>query len=191
MDDDPVIVASTAGKPLKGVEIRIVDSQGRECLPGVRGEVFVRGDNVMVGYFDDEVATREAIDGEGFLHTGDIGVMDERGYLRITDRLKDMFIVGGFNCYPAEIENLLSNMPGVAQASVIGVPDERLGEVAKAFIVGKADAGLTENSVIEWCRERIANFKVPRSVEFLDSLPLNESNKVLKNELRARASAGR
>ena len=141
----------------------------------------------MKGYLDDPAQTAEAVV-DGWLHTGDIGVMDTAGYLRITDRLKDMFIVGGFNAYPAEIEHCLLDHPSVAEVAVIGIPDERLGEVGMAFIVLKAGTSVpTEAEIIAFCRERIANFKVPRAVRFLDALPRNASTKVMKFELRERA----
>jgi acyl-CoA synthetase (AMP-forming)/AMP-acid ligase II len=149
----------------------------------------VRGYNVMQGYLDDPAATAEAVDLEGWLHTGDIGVLDARGYLRITDRKKDMFIMGGFNCYPAEIENLMLVNRDYAQVSVVGIPDERMGEVAMAFIVPASGALCSEASVIEWCREHMANYKVPRRVAVVESLPLNASGKVQKFELRRRASS--
>ena len=186
INDDPATVATTAGKACPGIEVRVVNSLGQESQPGEAGEILVRGDNVMEGYFDDPEATSAAIDKDGFLHTGDVGVMDEHGCLRITDRLKGIFIVGGFNCYPAEIENFLCALPGVIQAAVIGVPDQRLGEVGKAFMVIKPESTLSESRVIECCRQGIANFKVPRFVEFVESLPLNAAGKVLKTELRAR-----
>jgi acyl-CoA synthetase (AMP-forming)/AMP-acid ligase II len=141
----------------------------------------------MKGYFDEPDETASAIDADGWLHTGDIAVMDDRGYLRITDRKKDMFIVGGFNAYPAEIENILLGNTKVAQASVVGVPDERMGEVGVAFVIPRPGAELTAVEVIEWCRQAMANYKVPRRVEIVDSLPLNASGKVLKYELRRRA----
>ena len=140
-DDDPETIATTSGRAIPDTEVRCVDREGKETPRGEPGEVVVRGYNVMQGYFEDEDETRKTIDAEGWLHTGDVAVMDERGYLRITDRIKDMFITGGFNCYPAEIENLLFGLDGVAQAAVIGIPDERLGEVGKAFIVPRPGSG--------------------------------------------------
>jgi acyl-CoA synthetase (AMP-forming)/AMP-acid ligase II len=169
-----------------GVEVECVTPSGQVVPPGEPGEVRVRGYNVMQGYFDDAAATAETITAEGWLMTGDIGVMNEAGYLRITDRIKDMFIVGGFNVYPAEIENLLCSLNGVAQAAVIGVPDERMGEIAKAFIVRRPGSELSAEDVIAWSRRNMANYKVPRSVEFLDALPLNAAGKVLKTALRER-----
>ena len=140
----------------------------------------------MQGYFEDEAATHEAIDADGWLHTGDVGVMDERGYLRITDRLKDMFITGGFNAYPAEIERLMAPHPAVAQVAIVGMPDERLGEVGCAFVVRRPGAALDEAALITWCRSQMANYKVPRRVIFFDELPMNASNKVDKRLLRER-----
>ncbi|MEE3753884.1 FadD3 family acyl-CoA ligase [Mycobacterium intracellulare] len=165
-------VATTAGLPCDGVEVRIADD----------GEVVVRGYGVMQGYLDDPDATAQAIDAEGWLHTGDLGSFDDAGRLRIVGRKKDMFIVGGFNAYPAEIEGFLLNHPAVAQAAVIGIPDERMGQVGKAFVVRKGEVGADE--LIGWCRDRMAGFKVPRAVQFLDSLPLNATGKVMKDQLR-------
>lgn len=168
-------VATTAGLPCEDVEVRIADD----------GEVLVRGYGVMQGYLDDPVATAEAIDADGWLHTGDLGSFTDAGRLRIVGRKKDMFIVGGFNAYPAEIEGFLLEHPAVAQAAVIGVPDERLGQVGKAFIVVKdGHDGVTSEGLISWARERMAGFKVPRYVEFLDELPLNATGKVMKDRLR-------
>nr|WP_090343585.1 FadD3 family acyl-CoA ligase [Mycolicibacterium malmesburyense]CRL74664.1 acyl-CoA synthetase [Mycolicibacterium malmesburyense] len=172
--DTPEDVATTAGLPCEDVEVRIADD----------GEVLVRGYNVMQGYLDDPAATADAIDSDGFLHTGDLGEFTESGRLRIVGRKKDMFIVGGFNAYPAEIEGFLLEHPGVAQAAVLGVPDDRLGQVGKAFIVrGAGHDDVTAEDLISWSRERMAGFKVPRSVEFLDSLPLNATGKVMKDRL--------
>jgi HIP---CoA ligase len=168
-------VATTAGLPCDGVEVRIADD----------AEVLVRGYNVMAGYLDDPVATDEAIDADGWLHTGDLGSSTATGRLRIVGRKKDMFIVGGFNAYPAEIESFLMEHPAVAQAAVIGVPDDRLGQVGKAFIVptgGKGSVGADE--LIAWSRDRMAGFKVPRFVEFLEELPLNATGKVMKDHLK-------
>ena len=177
--DSPEDVATTAGLPCEDVEVRIADD----------GEVLVRGYNVMQGYLDDPVATAETIDDDGWLHTGDLGTFDAAGRLRIVGRKKDMFIVGGFNAYPAEIEGFLLEHPAVAQAAVIGVPDERMGQVGKAFIVAKAGGpAISSDDVIDWSRRRMAGFKVPRYVEFLDKLPLNATGKVVKDELKKRHS---
>ncbi len=187
-EDDAETISTTSGRAIDGVEIRCVDAAGVEVPRGEAGEIVVRGYNLMRGYFEDEEATRETIDADGWLHTGDVGVMDGRGYLRITDRIKDMFIVGGFNCYPAEIENLLFTHPDIAQAAVVGVADERLGEVGMAFVVPVPGSSPKADSIIAWCRANMANYKVPRYVEVVESLPMNASNKVLKFELRERAS---
>ncbi len=185
-DDDPETIATTSGRAIPGVEVRCVDDAGREVAPGEPGEVVVRGYNVMKGYFDEEAETRATIDAEGWLHTGDIGVLDARGYLRITDRKKDMFILGGFNCYPAEIEGLLFEHPEVAQAAVIGIPDERMGEVGMAFVVPRPGTQPQPEAIIAWCREHMANYKVPRRVEIVDTLPMNATGKVQKFVLRDR-----
>lgn len=187
-DDDPETIASTSGLAMPGVEVKCVDDTGAELPRGEPGEIWVRGFNIMQEYFNNPDETAATITAEGWLRTGDVGVMDERGYIRITDRIKDMFIVGGFNCYPAEIENLLCGLPGVVQAAVIGVPDERMGEVARAYLVLAAETELSEAEVISWCRQAMSNYKVPRSVRFLDALPLNASGKVLKPELRRMAT---
>jgi len=187
-DDDPETIATTSGRAIPDVEVLVVDDKGAEVPRGEPGEVVVRGYNVMRGYLDDPSETAATIDDDGWLHTGDIGVMDERGYIRITDRTKDMFIVGGFNAYPAEIENLLLRNAAIAQVAVIGVPDERMGEVGMAFVVLRPDATTTAEEIRAWSRDVMANFKVPRAVEIVDALPLNASGKVLKTELRARAA---
>jgi acyl-CoA synthetase (AMP-forming)/AMP-acid ligase II len=188
-DDDAETIATTSGRALPDTEVRCIDEDGKEVPRGTSGEIVVRGYNVMRGYFEDPAETAKTIDAEGWLHTGDVGVMDERGYLRITDRIKDMFITGGFNCYPAEIENLIYRHPGVAQVAVIGVPDERMGEVGMAFVVPRPGAALEPAALIAWCREQMANFKAPRRVEIVSALPTNASGKVLKYELRERARA--
>ncbi|MDI6908465.1 FadD3 family acyl-CoA ligase [Nocardioides sp.] len=176
-DGDPAeTVATTCGRAIPGMETRI----------GERGELLVRGAYVMLGYLDDPAATAEAIDADGWLHTGDVGTLDEHGNLSITDRLKDMYISGGFNVYPAEVEQALARMDGVADVAVVGVADERLGEVGKAYVVlsSATPAPPSRDDVISFAKERLANFKVPRYVEVIDALPRNLSGKVLKNELR-------
>ncbi len=175
-EDDPAeLVATTCGRAVPGIETRI----------GERGELLLRGDHVMLGYLDDPAGTAEAIDADGWLHTGDVGTLDEHGNLTITDRLKDMYICGGFNVYPAEVEQVLARLEGVADVAVVGVPDERMGEVGKAYVVAD-DPALTADDVLAFARERLANFKVPRHVELVASLPRNLSGKVLKTELRSR-----
>jgi acyl-CoA synthetase (AMP-forming)/AMP-acid ligase II len=138
----------------------------------------------MQGYFDDPAGTAEAIDADGWLHTGDLGSFTESGRLKIVGRKKDMFIVGGFNAYPAEIEGFLMEHPAVAQAAVIGVPDDRLGQVGKAFVVLKGAKSLSAEDLIGWSKDRMAGFKVPRVVVFVDALPLNATGKVMKDQLR-------
>ncbi|GAB5452733.1 MAG: FadD3 family acyl-CoA ligase [Halioglobus sp.] len=179
-DDSAERISHSSGRAMEGVEVKLVDADGNTVAPNTNGEIWCRGFNVMREYFNNPEATAETIDEEGWLKTGDVGVMDKDGYVQITGRMKEMFIVGGFNCYPAEIENALCGMPGVARAAVIGVPDERMGEVARAFLVCDRDAQLTEDDVIAWSRENMANYKVPRSVRFLDELPMNAGGKVDK-----------
>lgn len=164
-------IATTVGQPCDGVEVRIAEDS----------EVLVRGYSVMLGYLDDPDATAATIDPDGWLHTGDLGELDIDGRLRIVGRKKDMFIVGGFNAYPAEIEGFLLEHPAVTQAAVVGVPDERLGQVGRAYVVAKAE--VTEDELIAWSRDRMAGYKVPRSVRFLDALPLNATGKVMKDQL--------
>ena len=187
-DDDPETISQTSGRAIDDVEVKLVDVNGVEVSTGLPGEIWCRGYNVMRGYFNEPERTAETITPDGWLKTGDVGVMDARGYLRITDRIKDMFIVGGFNAYPAEIEGALLRYPGVAQAAVIGVPDARQGEVGCAFLVPRGDAELKSDEVVAWCREQMANYKVPRRVIVVASLPLNASGKVVKFELRERAA---
>ncbi|MCH9641264.1 MAG: 3-((3aS,4S,7aS)-7a-methyl-1,5-dioxo-octahydro-1H-inden-4-yl)propanoate--CoA ligase FadD3 [Actinomycetia bacterium] len=178
-DDDAVTVATTSGRPIADFEMRIAGDSG-----AATGEVLLRGPNVMLGYLDDPEATAAAIDDKGWLHTGDIGELDDAGNLKITDRLKDMYICGGFNVYPAEIEQVLARLEGVAEAAVIGISEERLGEVGKAFVVTLPGVELDEKTVIDYTREHLANFKIPRSVTFIDALPRNPGGKVVKPQLR-------
>ncbi|HEY2478627.1 MAG TPA: FadD3 family acyl-CoA ligase [Solirubrobacterales bacterium] len=187
--DDPATIAHTSGAPTGDFEVRIAGDDGAVLPAGESGEIQLRGPNVMLGYLDDPEATRNAIEPDGWFHTGDIGHLDERGYLTITDRLKDMLTVGGFNVYPAEVENAILGLDGVVECAVVGAHDERLGEVGLAYVVAKPDHSLEPEAVIAACRERLANFKVPRRVEIVDELPHNASGKVLKTELRARAAA--
>ena len=186
-DDDAEIIATTSGRAIHDVEVRIVDDANVEVPTGEPGEIVVRGYNVMQGYFEEPEQTAEAIDADGWLHTGDIGTMDAEGNIKITDRKKDMFIVGGFNAYPAEIEASLLRHPAISQVAVVGIPDERMGEVGMAFVVPKAGESPSPEAIIAWAREEMANYKAPRRVVVVDALPLNASGKVLKHELRARA----
>ena len=187
-DDDPETIAQTSGRAIPGVEVLVVDEERQEVPRGKPGEIVVRGYNVMLDYFDEPDETRATVDADGWLHTGDIGNMDERGYIRITDRVKDMFIVGGFNAYPAEIEAMMVSHPAIAAAAVVGVPDDRLGEVGWAYVVLRDGAKADPDEIVGWCREEMANYKVPRRVEIVEALPLNAAGKVVKYELRARAS---
>ena len=184
-DDDPETVATTVGRARPGFELRIVDGQNEDVAPGEAGEVWLRGPSVMTEYLDDPEATAAAFT-DGWLRTGDLGVLDDRACLRIVGRSKDMFIVGGFNAYPAEIENALLRHPDVQQVAVIGVPDERLGEVGMAFVVTRSGDPAVGPAILAWCRDEMANYKVPRSIELLDELPINAAGKVVKDELRAR-----
>ncbi|MDG2303468.1 MAG: FadD3 family acyl-CoA ligase [Candidatus Binatia bacterium] len=186
-DDDAETIATTSGRAIDDVEVRCVNEAGEEVARGEPGEVVVRGYNVMKGYLDDPAETAKAVDADNWLHTGDIAIMDDRGYLRITDRIKDMFIMGGFNCYPAEIENLMFSSGDFAQVAVIGVPDARMGEVGMAFVVPGPGKALEPDGVITWCRANMANYKVPRFVEVVSELPVNASGKVTKFVLRERA----
>ena len=190
-DDDFEHIATTVGVAWPGFDVRVVDGTNAPTPPGEPGELVVRGETVMRGYLDDPEATADAFDDAGFLHTGDLGTIDEDGYVRIVGRIKDMFIVGGFNAYPAEIENLLLRHPRISQAAVIGVPEARLGEVGMAFVVIDDNGpALDAAEVIAWSRDEMANFKVPRFVEFVDELPINATGKVMKDELRQRANRG-
>jgi HIP---CoA ligase len=179
-DDDDKTIATTSGRATADFEITIAGA----TAAGDAGEILLRGPNVMLGYLDDPAATAEAIDVRGWLRTGDIGHLDERGYLTITDRLKDMYICGGFNVYPAEVEQVLARHPAVAESVVIGVPDGRLGEVGKAFVVPRPGSAPAADELVEFCRERLANFKVPRQIEFRTELPRNPAGKPLKRVLR-------
>jgi acyl-CoA synthetase (AMP-forming)/AMP-acid ligase II len=213
--DDPQTVAQTSGRATAGFEIRIAAPDGRaavsdgpetvsdgpetvsdgpetvsdgpEAAPGETGEILLRGPNLMLGYYGDEEATRAAIDADGWLHTGDVGRLDPDGYLTITDRLKDMYICGGFNVYPAEVEQVLARLDDVAESAVIGVADARLGEVGRAYVVTRPGHALGAGEVLAFCQERLANYKVPRQVVFRDGLPRNPAGKVLKRLLREEA----
>jgi acyl-CoA synthetase (AMP-forming)/AMP-acid ligase II len=185
-NDPTEILITSPGKAIAGSEIAIKDGDGTLLGPGQEGEVVIRGDNVMQGYYNDPEATAEAIDAEGWLHTGDIGKIDDRGYLFITGRQKDVYIVGGFNCYPAEIEAIMAKHPAVAEVAVVGVPDHRMGEVGKAFVVPRSGGDTPDPAeIIVWCRQNMANFKVPRSVVLVDALPRTSTGKVQKFRLQA------
>lgn len=187
--DDVDTIAGFSGRAIPGVELQTVDTDGVPTPTMEPGELLVRGYNVMRGYFEDPERTAEAIDPDGWLHTGDVAVMDDRGYVRITDRTKDMYISGGFNVYPAEVETLLLDHPDIAQVAVVGVPDDRMGELGVAFVVPRSGAVVDPAEVRAWAREHVANFKVPSRVEVMDALPLNASGKVLKFELREKGNS--
>jgi HIP---CoA ligase len=184
--DDDATVARSCGRAAAGFELRVDAPAG--SVDSDTGEVLLRGPNVMLGYLDDPAATAEAIDADGWLHTGDIGRLDEHGYLTITDRLKDMYIRGGFNVYPAEVEQALARLAGVAESAVVGVPDQRLGEVGAAFVVPRPGAEVSAEQVLAFCRERLAGYKVPSRVELRAQLPRNAAGKVLKTVLREQAA---
>ncbi|MDH3642638.1 MAG: AMP-binding protein, partial [Gammaproteobacteria bacterium] len=193
-ESDPQTVATTIGVPSNGFEVRIVDSNNQPLPPEEPGEIVVRGYAVMSGYLDNPDANAASIDADGWLHTGDRGVCDERGYFRILGRIGDMIIVGGFNVYPAEVEESLRGHPDIEDAAVIGVPDRRLGEVACAYVIAAQQPDSERRhievaDVIAWSREQMANFKVPRHVVAIDAFPLTGSNKVSKVELRELAAS--
>ncbi|MEC3913668.1 FadD3 family acyl-CoA ligase [Nocardia sp. CDC160] len=173
-EDSSETIANTCGRVIDGFEMKLADN----------GELLLRSSQVMRGYLDDPQATAATIDRDGWLHTGDVAVIDERGYMKVTDRLKDMYISGGFNVYPAEVEQTLARLEGVAETAVIGVPDERMGEVGKVFVVRRPGSTLTAEDVVAHAKTQLANFKVPKYVEFRDELPYNAAGKVLKRQLR-------
>lgn len=189
-DDPPDVIAETVGRPLPGVEVRVLDEQGEDVAAGGLGEFAVRGFNVMEGYFRDEEGTKAAFR-NGWLLTGDVGFIDAEGNLRITDRKKDMFIVGGFNVYPAEIEAVLLRHPAISQVAVVGVPDVRLGEVGVAFIALRPglDADADADAILRWAHERMAKYKLDRVI-LLNQLPTNPSGKVMKFKLREHIANG-
>ncbi|WP_279612065.1 FadD3 family acyl-CoA ligase [Burkholderia metallica] len=187
--DDAETVACTSGRPMPDVELRIAGPGGAPLGPDETGEIWVRGYNVMRGYFNQPDATRETVDADGWLHTGDLGCVDANGNLKITDRIKDMFIVGGFNCYPAEIERLLAAHPSIAQVALVGVPDPRLGEVGHAYVVLRTGAHADADELNDWARRNMANYKVPRYFTFVEQLPTSAAGKVLKYRLRAQTEA--
>jgi long-chain acyl-CoA synthetase len=174
----------SVGLPIFGVDVRCVDEEGRPVAVGERGEVVVRGPNVMKGYYNRPDATFDVMR-NGWFHTGDVGVLDRDGYLTIVDRKKDMILRGGFNVYPRELEEVIMTHPAVSLVAVVGVPEERLGEEVKAYIVRKPGATATEAELLDWFKEKFAAYKYPRSVEFRDTLPIGPTGKILKRELRA------
>jgi acyl-CoA synthetase (AMP-forming)/AMP-acid ligase II len=188
-DDTPEIISQTSGRPTTEFAVRIAGESGLSLPAGEDGEIQLHGPNIMVGYLDDPEATAAAFTSDDWFRTGDIGHLDERGYLTITDRLKDMFTTGGFNVYPAEVENAILSYDGIKECAVLGSPDERLGEVGVAFVITDRDATPTEQQIVDHCRGRLANFKVPRRIVFVSDLPHSAAGKVLKRELRDSAEA--
>ena len=188
--DSPADRAQTLGRPHPQVEVRIADPATGETLPAAVGEILTRGYHVMKGYFGNPAATSEAIDTAGWLHTGDLGSMDERGYCRIEGRLKEMIIRGGENIYPREIEQLLHDHPGVADVAVVGVPDDHWGEQVAAFIRPAPGTPVTQDELVSYCRARLAAHKTPRHWVFTDAFPLTPSGKVQKFVLREQFTSG-
>ena len=180
-----------AGKALPGVELKIVDEAGNEVQTGAVGEIITRSSNNMISYWNLPEATAKTMSADGWVRTGDAGYMDEDGYLYIHDRVKDMIITGGENVYPAEVESAIYGHPAVAEVAVIGIPDDKWGEAVKAICVPKPGATIDEASVINWARERIAGFKVPKSIDVIPALPRNASGKILRKDLRAPYWQGR
>ncbi|MFI6484082.1 AMP-binding protein [Nonomuraea sp. NPDC050663] len=187
---DPVeVIAATTGRPVPGIEVMIVDDDGKQVTDGERGEILQRGYGVMRGYWDDPARTAEAIDGDGWLHTGDVGYLDAAGNVAIVDRKKELFIVNGFNVSPAEVESLLLREGSLAQAAVVGMPDERAGECGWAFVVPRPGVEVEADALVAWARENMSSYKVPRRVFVVESLPVNANGKIDKLALRA-SSAG-
>lgn len=180
----PVARPGSVGFALPDVELRLVDDEGRDVVTGDPGEVWVRGPNVFQGYWNDEDATAATLDADGWLHTGDVGTLDEDGYLYLVDRLKDMIIVSGFNVYPREVERVLDQHESVDQCAVVGVPHPYTGEAVKAYVVPRAGFEVTEDELAVFCRDRLARYKCPEVVEFVDELPHTPSGKVRRAALR-------
>jgi long-chain acyl-CoA synthetase len=176
-------VPGTIGQPFPKTEIAILDPDGKRVPTGERGEICARGPQVMRGYYKKPEETAQVMTADGFFRTGDAGTMDERGYVRIVDRIKDMILVSGFNVYPNEVEDVLMTLPGVREAAAIGVPDEQATERVKACVVKSRD-NLTEEEVIEHCRKSLAGYKVPKVVQFYPELPKTPVGKILRRELR-------
>jgi fatty-acyl-CoA synthase len=183
--EDILLKPESAGKPFFNVDIKIVDPEGIDVPSGEMGEIVTRGPHMMQGYWKRPEATHDTIK-NGWLHTGDMGKIDEDGYLYIVDRVKDMILSGGENIYPAEVEKIIRQIPGVQDASVVGIPDDRWGEVGKAFIEKSSDATIKTEDIIQYCRSKLAGYKVPKQIEYIDALPRNPSGKVLKKDLRRR-----
>ncbi|WP_286978623.1 AMP-binding protein, partial [Pseudomonas sp.] len=178
------IQLGTIGIPLPSTLCKVINDDGKDLDVGEIGEICVKGPQVMKGYWQRQEATAEILDAEGWLKTGDIGLIQEDGYLKIVDRKKDMILVSGFNVYPNELEDVLAMIPGVLQCAAIGVPDEKSGEAIKVFVVVKPGVTLTKETVMEHMRANVTGYKVPRAVEFRDALPMTNVGKILRRELR-------
>jgi len=176
--------SGTIGLPLPGIDIAIKDEAGQDVSLGQPGEICIRGPNVTPGYYQQPEENAKAFTADGFLRTGDVGIMDPTGYTRIVDRKKDMILVSGFNVYPNELENVISTCQGVVECAAIGVPDEKQGEAIKVFVV-KNDPTLTEDTVAQHCRDNLTGYKQPKYIEFRDELPKSNVGKILRRELRA------
>ncbi|MGE3590612.1 MAG: AMP-binding protein, partial [Ilumatobacteraceae bacterium] len=179
----------SVGKVLEGIEVRVVDELGDDVVPGDAGEIWVRGPNVFQGYWNEPAQTARVLTSDGWLRTGDIATVDDDGYLYLVDRAKDLIIVSGFNVYPAEVEDVLAEHPGVADVGVVGVPHPHHGEAVKAFVVPAPGAHLDEDGLIEWCGDHLARYKCPSKVLLVDQLPRNVSGKLLRRELASHDSA--
>jgi long-chain acyl-CoA synthetase len=188
----PVVTASvglpwrpgSVGAAVDDVEIRLVDDDGADALVGDPGEIWVRGPNVFGGYWNEPEATANALDDDGWLHTGDIALVDDEGFIYLVDRAKDLIIVSGFNVYPAEVEEAILDLPGIRECAVVGVPHPHTGEAVKAFVVVEPGVAYEEDVIIEHCASRLARYKCPQKVNFVEELPVNMSGKVLRRELR-------
>ena len=183
MGEDALTRAGSTGRAYFYTDVRVVAFDGKDCAPGEPGEILLRGPHNMVGYWNRPDATAQALR-EGWLHTGDVGTMDEEGFVTIRDRMKDMLISGGENVYPAEVENMLLGHPALADAAVIGLPSPKWGEVALAVVVAKKGASITDAELLDWCKGRLATFKLPKAAVFVAEIPRNPSGKILKRVLR-------
>jgi long-chain acyl-CoA synthetase len=181
---DSTRFSGTIGLPIPSTEIAIRDDAGHDVVPGQPGEICIRGPQVMAGYWQRPDETRQVMTDDGFFKSGDIGVMDERGYVKIVDRKKDMILVSGFNVYPTEIEQVVSLHPGVLECAAVGVPDTKSGEAVKLFVV-KREASLTEDELAAYCRDNFTAYKRPKAIEFRDELPKSNVGKILRRELRS------
>lgn len=185
IEDTTEVRSTTVGRPFPQIEVQIIDHETGEHLPaGVQGEVCCRGWNVMRGYYNNPEATAEVIDEEGFLHSGDLGMMDENGYYHITGRIKEMIIRGGENIYPREIENYLFNLPQIKGVEVVGLPSPKYGEQVAAFVTLKEGQSLAESDIVEFCKGKIAHYKIPKYIFFIDEFPMTASGKIQKYRLR-------